>query len=151
MIVTVAPDLSSVATPPRGIATCRALVHNYVEECQYPQTLTVPSSMPFCRTSSLLPLGTDRQAGRPLSKMSSISSSVLPFVSGAARNMWIKARPLNEANIIYIRQLMFHIRGGTAKARAQFQPQFEAVASETALARIWDGKISAGYVHDVGP
>lgn len=32
-----------------------------------------------------------------------------------------------------------------------FQNQLEAVASDTALARILLGKISAGYVQDVGP
>ena len=58
--------------------------------------------------------------------------------------------------------------GGTAKASAVLNAQFEAVETETALARTlythsakkkkkmgffsyFMGKISAGYVHDVGP
>lgn len=46
---------------------------------------------------------------------------------------------------------MFQRSGGTAKASTQFHAQFDAVARDTALARIWDGKISAGYVQEVGP
>jgi hypothetical protein len=46
---------------------------------------------------------------------------------------------------------MFQSKGGTAKARTQFQNQLDAVASDTALARIFEGKISDGYVHEVGP
>jgi len=42
-------------------------------------------------------------------------------------------------------------RGGTAKASTMLQNQFVAVESETALALILLGKISAGYVQDVGP
>jgi hypothetical protein len=54
------------------------------------------------------------------------SSSVLPLVSGAVRNMWMKARALKVPKIMYIFQLMLHSRGGTAKARMQFQVQFDA-------------------------
>lgn len=72
----------------------------------------------------------------------------------------MNAAPLKVAKIIYIFQFlqdcqhvdedkkraiyMFQRRGGTAKARTQFQNQFDAVARETALARILVGKISAG-------
>lgn len=52
---------------------------------------------------------------------------------------------------LHIFQLMFQRSGGTAKARTQFQNQFEAVARETALALIFVGNISEGYVQDVGP
>ena len=46
---------------------------------------------------------------------------------------------------------MLQRRGGTAKARMQFHAQLDAVARETAFARTFAGKISDGYVHDVGP
>ena len=46
---------------------------------------------------------------------------------------------------------MFHSSGGTAKASTMLQNQLVAVDSDTALARIRDGKISAGYVHEQGP
>lgn len=52
---------------------------------------------------------------------------------------------------MYIFQLMLQRSGGTAKARIQFQVQFAAVARDTAFARTFAGKISEGYVHDVGP
>ncbi len=39
---------------------------------------------------------------------------------------------------------MFHSSGGTAKASTMFQNQLDDVASDTALARNLDGKISAG-------
>ena len=58
------------------------------------------------------------------------------------------ARPLKVAKIMYIFQLMFQRSGGTAKARTQFQNQFEAVARETALARILLGKIYIGKMND---
>jgi len=89
-------------------------------------------------------LGTDFQAGSPLSNTSSISSKVFPFVSGAVRNMWMNAAPLKVANIMYIFQLIFHSKGGTANASTQFQNQFDAVAKDTAFARILVGKISDG-------
>lgn len=63
----------------------------------------------------------------------------------------MKARPLKVAKIMYIFQLMFHSSGGTPNARMQFQSQLAAVARETALARTLTGKISEGYVHEVGP
>jgi hypothetical protein len=40
---------------------------------------------------------------------------------------------------MYIFQLIDHSRGGTNNARRQFQIQLDAVASETALARILAG------------
>lgn len=43
---------------------------------------------------------------------------------------------------MYIFQLMLQRRGGTAKAKMQFHVQFEAVASDTAFARTFAGKIS---------
>lgn len=43
---------------------------------------------------------------------------------------------------MYIFQLMLQRRGGTAKARIQFQVQFEAVARDTAFARTFAGNIS---------
>ncbi len=46
---------------------------------------------------------------------------------------------------------IFQSKGGTAKASTQFQNQFEAVAKDTAFARILVGKISDGYVQEVGP
>ena len=71
------------------------------------------------------------------------------------------------AHTMYIFQLMLQRRGGTAKARIQFQVQFEAcrhqhlhylgsrhdlpVARDTAFARTFAGKISLGYVQLVGP
>jgi len=45
---------------------------------------------------------------------------------------------------LHIFQLIFQRRGGTANARTQFQNQLEAVASDTALALIFVGKISEG-------
>ncbi len=42
------------------------------------------------------------------------------------------------------RSYIFHKRGGTANAKMQFQNQFEAVARDTAFARILVGKISDG-------
>jgi len=114
-------------------------------------TLTFPASMSRWRSSSLEPLRPVLQGLTPLSNTSSISSSVFPLVSGAARNTWIPASPLRAAKIMYIFQLISHINGGTAKARAQFHAQFDAVASETALARIAEGYISAGYVQLEGP
>ena len=98
-------------------------------------TLRLPSAICCCRTSSREPFGPRFQAGRPLSKTSFISSSVLPLVSGAVRNMCINARPLKAPKRKYMRQLMVHSNGGTAKARTQFQAQFEAVARDTAFAR----------------
>jgi hypothetical protein len=67
------------------------------------------------------------------------------------RLTWTNAAPLKAAKIIYIFQLMFQRSGGTPNARMQFQSQLEAVARETALARTLAGKISDGYVHEVGP
>jgi hypothetical protein len=64
---------------------------------------------------------------------------------------WTKAAPLKAAKIIYIFQLIFCRSGGTPKASAIFHVQFEAVASDTAFARTLAGKISEGYVQDVGP
>ena len=52
---------------------------------------------------------------------------------------------------MYIFQLMDHSKAGTKSASRQFQIQLDVVASETALARTLDGKISAGYVQLVGP
>lgn len=52
---------------------------------------------------------------------------------------------------MYIFQLIFQSSGGTPNASAIFQVQFDAVASETALARTLAGKISDGYVQDTGP
>lgn len=49
---------------------------------------------------------------------------------------------------MYIFQLMAQRSGGTAKARAQFQAQLEAVARETALARTLVGKISVWLLVD---
>lgn len=63
----------------------------------------------------------------------------------------MKARALKVPKIMYIFQLMDHRRGGTAKARMQFQVQLLAVARDTAFARTLAGKISDGYVHEVGP
>jgi hypothetical protein len=80
-----------------------------------------------------------------------LTSSDLPFVSGAVRNMWMKARALKVPKIMYIFQLIDQSRGGTAKARMQFHVQLLAVARETAFARTLAGKISEGYVQDVGP
>lgn len=58
---------------------------------------------------------------------------------------------LKVPKIMYIFQLMDDSRGGTANARIQFQSQFDAVARETAFARIFSGKISDGYVQETGP
>ncbi len=46
---------------------------------------------------------------------------------------------------------MFCSKGGTANARAVLKNQLVEVASDTALARTFEGKISAGYVHETGP
>ena len=63
----------------------------------------------------------------------------------------MNAKPLSAAKIMYIFQLMLRRSGGTANARPQFQAQFDAVDSETALARTLFGKTSAGSVHETGP
>ena len=51
---------------------------------------------------------------------------------------------------VHVRESHLH-KGGTAKASTAFQNQVVAVVRETALARTRLGKISAVYVHDVGP
>ena len=101
-----------------------------------------PSSMSLCMASNRLPLDRLSHAGFLASKTSSISSKVFPFVSGAAKKTWMKARILKVPKIIYIFQLILHNNGGTAKPMAQFHIQFEAVVSETALARMPEGNIS---------
>lgn len=58
---------------------------------------------------------------------------------------------LKQPKIMYIFQLMCVSSGGTAKASTQFQNQFDAVDSETALARMRVGYISDGYVQLTGP
>jgi hypothetical protein len=49
---------------------------------------------------------------------------------------WVDGR---GHTIMYIFQLILQRRGGTKSANRQFQVQFEAVASETALARTLAG------------
>lgn len=61
-------------------------------------------------------------------------------------NLWFSSRKGDDWQA-YID----HNKGGTAKARIQFQNQLLAVANETAFALIFVGKISEGYVQDVGP
>jgi len=65
--------------------------------------------------------------------------------------MWMKATPLKVAKIMYIFQLIERRSGGTAKARAQFHAQLEAVERATALARTLCGKTSEGMVQEMGP
>ena len=52
---------------------------------------------------------------------------------------------------MYIFQLIVLRRGGTAKAKTQFQAQLEAVERDTAMARTLLGKTSAGIVQETGP
>jgi hypothetical protein len=68
-------------------------------------------------------------------------------VEGCEDHIWEACelvRYWGERSYLHIFQLIFHNKGGTANARIQFQNQLEAVASETALARILVGKISEG-------
>lgn len=94
-----------------------------------------PRSLPLCTTSSSVFFPTSLpifQAVKtcPCWKISSISSSVRPTVSGYMKNTWMNPAKLNVPKIKYVFHAIEASPGGTAHASEKLNNQLVAYSSQ---------------------